>query len=126
MALLELSHIRRNFSHQQVLKDINLKVEAGEFVAVMGESGAGKSTLLNIIATLIRADAGVITLDGCDLTRLSAAKAAKLRREKLGFVFQNYNLLDNFTCADNIYLPLILTKKKWVLIKISCKRYANS
>lgn len=112
MAFLTLKHIQRIFGpgNNQVvaLKDISLTVDAGEYVAIMGESGAGKSTLLNIIATLDQASSGKITLNGRDLTKLPEKAAAQYRREHLGFVFQNFNLLDSFNNQDNIFLPLVL------------------
>lgn len=115
MPLLTLEHIRRIFKEnsQQIvaLKDISLTVEAGDYVAIMGESGAGKTTLLNIIATLDKASSGTIKLEGQDLNELTERNAAKFRREQLGFVFQNFNLLNTFNNRDNIFLPLVLAKK---------------
>ena len=85
-----------------------LSVEKGEYVAVMGESGSGKTTLLNILAALDKPTGGRIRLDGQDLSELSEKEISQLRRDKLGFVFQDFNLLDTFTLEDNIYLPLVL------------------
>ena len=115
MNLLHLSHIKRTYNANSThpvhaLKDISFDVNAGEYIAIMGESGAGKSTLLNIIATLEKASAGEILLNGQDLSDLTADEAAKYRREHLGFIFQHFNLLDSLSNRDNIYLPLVLAQ----------------
>ena len=115
MTLLNLQHIQRLFNpnsanHVMALKDITFTIQEGEYVSIMGESGAGKSTLLNIIATLDQATAGQITLNGTDLSSLSEDEAARYRREHLGFVFQQFNLLDSLSNRDNIYLPLVLAR----------------
>lgn len=117
MSLLNLKHIKKVFTEgntNQVvaLRDIDLSVEKGEFVAIMGESGAGKSTLLNIIATLDQPTSGTITLNQTDLSHLSEKDSSQFRREHLGFVFQSFNLLDTFNNRDNIFLPLVLSKAK--------------
>lgn len=116
MSLLTLRHIRRAFvsgKNNQImaLKDISMEVEKGDYVAIMGESGAGKTTLLKIIATLDQASSGTIILNNKDLSQLSEKKAAKFRRQHLGFVFQNFNLLDTFSNQDNIFLPLVLDRQ---------------
>ena len=90
------------------LQTVNLTVERGEFVAIMGESGSGKTTLLNIIATLDKPTEGEIELDGQSMQSMKEKHLAKFRRDRLGFVFQEFNLLDNFSVRDNIYLPLVL------------------
>ncbi|GAJ25699.1 ABC transporter ATP-binding protein [Liquorilactobacillus sucicola DSM 21376 = JCM 15457] len=118
MNVLDLNHIRRVFADDNknkvtALKDVSLSVDTGEYVAIMGESGAGKTTLLNIIATLDKATSGSITLNNIDLNKLPEKQTAKFRREHLGFVFQNFNLLDTFNNRDNIFLPLVLAKKKY-------------
>ncbi|MBU3851194.1 MAG: ABC transporter ATP-binding protein [Candidatus Paralactobacillus gallistercoris] len=115
MPLLQLQHVKRIFADGKnnatlALKDISFTLNQGEFVAIMGESGAGKSTLLNIIATLDQPTNGKVILNNQDLTNFSEKKAAQFRREHLGFVFQNFNLLDTFNNRDNIFLPLVLTK----------------
>ncbi|WP_317636629.1 ABC transporter ATP-binding protein [Xylocopilactobacillus apicola] len=96
---------------ERVLKGISFEVADNEFVAIMGESGAGKSTLLNLIATLDDPTAGTITLNGQDLNQVKEDERAKFRREHLGFIFQDFDLLDTFNVQDNIYLPLVLAKK---------------
>lgn len=92
------------------LDNINLEVEKGEFVAVMGPSGAGKSTLLNVISTIDRPSSGTVFIDNEDITKLKEAKLSSFRRNKLGFVFQDFNLLDTMTLKENIILPLVLSK----------------
>jgi len=92
------------------LDDINLTVEEGEFVSIMGPSGAGKSTLLNILATIDTPTTGTIIIDGADLMEMKEEQLSAFRREKLGFIFQDYNLLDTLTVKENILLPLTLSK----------------
>ena len=114
MALLEIHHVKKvyttRFGGNQVtaLRDVNFAVEDGEYVAIMGESGAGKTTLLNILAALDRPTAGEVLLDGHDITQISEKALSAFRRDHLGFVFQDFNLLDTFSLRDNIYLPLVL------------------
>ena len=92
------------------LNGIDIDVEAGEFLAIMGPSGSGKTTLLNIMSTIDRPTGGKITFDGHDLLKIKSEELAKFRRDKIGFVFQDFNLLDNMTVMDNIALPLALNK----------------
>ena len=103
------------FGGQQVeaLRDVNFEVEEGEYVAIMGESGSGKTTLLNILAALDRPTAGSVLLDGKDLAGVRESDMAAFRRDHLGFVFQEFNLLDTFSLKDNICLPLVLAGKSW-------------
>ena len=114
MSLLEVRHLKKvyttRFGGNQVeaLRNVNFTVEAGEYVAIMGESGSGKTTLLNILAALDRPTSGEILLDGKSLSKISQNKLAAFRRDNLGFVFQDFNLLDTFSLQDNIYLPLVL------------------
>ncbi len=116
MPILELKNIKRIYKTKNIvteaLKDINLSVEEGEFISIMGESGAGKTTLLNIIASFDRPSAGNIYLGGEDLTGLKDSELASFRRKRLGFVFQDFNLLDQFSNRDNIFLPLVLSNEK--------------
>ncbi len=95
----------------EALKNVSFTVEEGEFVAIMGESGSGKTTLLNILAALDKPTGGTILLDGKDLLKIKESAVATFRRDNLGFVFQDFNLLDTFTLEDNIYLPLVLAGK---------------
>jgi len=110
MSLLTVSHIKKAYGATHVLQDITLTIERGEFVGIMGPSGAGKSTLLNVIATIDKPTAGSIVIDGDEITALKRDQLAEFRRRKLGFVFQDYNLLDTLTVRENIVLPLALMK----------------
>ena len=97
----------------EALKNVSFQVEEGEYVAIMGESGSGKTTLLNILATLDKPSGGKVLLQGKDLSQIKEKDLASFRRDNLGFVFQDFNLLDTFTLEDNIYLPLVLANKKY-------------
>ena len=91
------------------LRNVTFTVEEGEYVAIMGESGSGKTTLLNILAALDRPTGGQVKLDGQDLSKIRESDIAAFRRDRLGFVFQDFNLLDTLSIEDNIYLPLVLS-----------------
>ncbi len=110
--MIELSHIHRNFQvgEQTVhaLDDVNLTVEAGEYLSIMGPSGSGKSTLLNLIGLLDRPTSGIYRLDGQDVTALSDREQAEVRNRRIGFVFQAFHLVPRLTAAENVELPLIL------------------
>lgn len=114
MSLLEVRNVKKVYATRlgaakvQALCDVNFSVEEGEYVAVMGESGSGKTTLLNILASLDRATSGQVLLNGRDITEIRHGEICAFRREHLGFVFQDFNLLDTLTLRDNIYLPLVL------------------
>ena len=114
MSLLEVQNLKKiyktRFGGQEVeaLRDVSFTVEEGEFAAIMGESGSGKTTLLNILAALDKATAGRVVLQGMDLSGISEKEIAAFRRDHLGFVFQEFNLLDTFSIEDNIFLPLVL------------------
>ena len=114
MSILEVNGIRKVYSTRiggnkvEALKNVNFSVEQGEYVAIMGESGSGKTTLLNILAAIDKPTSGSIVLDGRELSGIKEAAVASFRRDNLGFVFQEFNLLDTFTLEDNIYLPLVL------------------
>lgn len=116
MAILELKNIKRTYKTKcvvtEVLKGIDFSVEAGEFVAIMGESGAGKTTLLNVIATFDKPTSGSVILNGKEISTLKNSEISTFRRNKLGFVFQDFNLLNQFNNRDNIYLPLVLSNQK--------------
>ncbi|MCY6960670.1 MULTISPECIES: ABC transporter ATP-binding protein [Clostridium] len=92
------------------LHDINLEIKEGEFVGVMGPSGAGKTTLLNIISTIDKASSGIVNVDGDNILNMNEDKLSSFRRNKLGFIFQDFNLLDTLTLKENIVLPLALSK----------------
>jgi putative ABC transport system ATP-binding protein len=106
--LLEIADLSRQFSGRSVLQDVSLRLEAGEYVAIVGESGVGKSTLLNLIAGLDRPDAGRLVLDGIDYAQLGEDALTRLRRDKLGFVFQAFHVLPHLTVRQNVALPLWL------------------
>ncbi len=117
MTILDVKNLKKiyttRFGQNQVeaLSDVSFSVEAGEYLAIMGESGSGKSTLLNILAALDKPTSGEVLLDGQALSQIGDREIAAFRRINLGFVFQEYNLLDTFSLRDNIYLPLVLSGK---------------
>ena len=117
MAMLQVECLKKiyttRFGGNQVhaLSDVSFSVETGEYVAIMGESGSGKTTLLNILAALDQPTSGKVFLDGKDLTMVKEREIAAFRRDNLGFVFQDFNLLDTFSLKDNIFLPLVLAGK---------------
>lgn len=118
MALLDVKNVKKiyttRFGGNQVvaLRDVNFSVEQREYVAIMGESGSGKTTLLNILAALDKPTGGKVFLKGRDLSSVKEKEIAAFRRQNLGFVFQDFNLLDTFSLKDNIFLPLVLSGKK--------------
>ncbi|MBB6433254.1 ABC transporter ATP-binding protein [Leuconostoc carnosum] len=115
--LLEVNHVEKvfktRFSNKTTiaLRDVDFSVDNGEYIAIMGESGSGKTTLLNILATLERSTHGQVLLNGTNITNIKENDLAKFRREHLGFVFQDFNLLDTLNVRDNIYLPLVLNRE---------------
>lgn len=115
MSLLTVTHLKKIYSTRfggnqvEALRDVNFSVESGEYVAIMGESGSGKTTLLNILAALDRPTSGSIILEGRDFSQIKDGEVAAFRRDNLGFVFQEFNLLDTFSLEDNICLPLVLS-----------------
>lgn len=119
MSILEVRGLKKIYSTRfggnkvEALRNVNFTVEEGEYVAVMGESGSGKTTLLNILAALDNPTNGNVVLDGKDLSKIKEKDVAAFRRDNLGFVFQDFNLLDTFTLEDNIYLPLVLAGKNY-------------
>ncbi len=120
MALLEVNNIKKTYVQRfggnrvEALKNVSFSAEDGEFIAIMGESGSGKTTLLNILAALDRPTAGSVILDGRDLTKIKESEMSSFRRDNLGFVFQEFNLLDTFSVKDNILLPLVLRGMKYL------------
>lgn len=119
MAILSVDHVKKIYTTRfggnqvQALSNVSFEVEEGEYVAIMGESGSGKTTLLNILASLDKPTSGTVLLDGRDLTKVREAEKAAFRRDNLGFVFQEFNLLDTFSLEDNIFLPLVLAGKQY-------------
>lgn len=119
MSILEVNGLRKVYTTRfggtkvEALKNVNFSVEQGEYVAIMGESGSGKTTLLNILAALDKPTSGNVILDGRDISAIKESSISAFRRDNLGFVFQDFNLLDTFTLEDNIYLPLVLAGKNY-------------
>lgn len=119
MSMLAVNNLRKVYTTRfggesvEALRNVNFTVEEGEYVAIMGESGSGKTTLLNILASLDKPTGGEVLLQNEKITSIKEADLAKFRREHLGFVFQDFNLLDNFSVGDNIMLPLVLAGKKY-------------
>lgn len=130
MTILELKNVKKVYETKNVtteaLKEINFSVKKGEFISIMGESGAGKTTLLNIIATLDKATAGTVLLNGQDITALQDKEISKFRRKELGFVFQDFNLLDQFSNKDNIFLPLVLSEIEPADMKLRLEKLQSS
>lgn len=124
MSILEVKNIKKVYTTRfgnnkvEALKNVNFQVEKGEYVAIMGESGSGKTTLLNILAALDRPTGGSVFLDGRNLSDIKESDMAAFRRDELGFVFQDFNLLDTFPVEDNIYLPLVLAGKSYNEMKV--------
>ena len=115
MAILEVNNLKKVYttrlggSQVEALKNLSFSVEEGEYVAIMGESGSGKTTLLNILAALDKPTGGQVILNGKNIVDIREKEISAFRRENLGFVFQDFNLLDNFSLKDNIVLPLVLS-----------------
>lgn len=131
MALLEAKNIRKVYATRfggnqvQALTDVSFTVDEGEYVAIMGESGSGKTTLLNILAALDRPTSGTVLLDGKDISAIREKQLAAFRRDQLGFVFQDFNLLDTFSLKDNILLPLVLQGMNWREMEANLLPIAN-
>ena len=119
MAILAVNNLKKTYTTRfggnqvKALTNVSFQVESGEYVAIMGESGSGKTTLLNILAALDKPTGGTVLLEGQDLSRIREADKAAFRRDNLGLVFQDFNLLDTFTLRDNIYLPLVLANMSY-------------
>lgn len=117
MSMLDVQSLKKVYTTRfggakvEALRNVNFTVEKGEYVAIMGESGSGKTTLLNILAALDKPTSGTVRLEGQELTAIRESAMAAFRRDNLGFVFQDFNLLDTFTLEDNIFLPLVLAGK---------------
>lgn len=131
MALLKAKNIRKVYATRfggnqvQALTDVSFTVDEGEYVAIMGESGSGKTTLLNILAALDRPTSGTVLLDGKDISAIRENQLAAFRRDQLGFVFQDFNLLDTFSLKDNILLPLVLQGMNWREMEANLLPIAN-
>lgn len=131
MTLLDVQHVQKTYHTRfggqavQALKDIHFSIEAGEYVAIMGESGSGKTTLLNILALLDQPTKGLVYLNGQDTTTIKQADVADFRRNELGFVFQDFNLLDTLSVKDNMILPLVLSNQPAKQMDSRVKPVAN-
>lgn len=131
MALLEVNNLKKiyvtRFGGNQVtaLSNVSFSVEIGEYVAIMGESGSGKTTLLNILASLDKATSGEVLLNDKSFSAIKERDLSRFRREHLGFVFQDFNLLDNFSIQDNIFLPLVLSGKGYLEMSQKLKPIAK-
>lgn len=131
MSILEVNRLKKTYTTRfggnkvEALKNVSFSVEKGEYVAIMGESGSGKTTLLNILASLDKPTGGSVSLDGMDLSKIKESRLAEFRRDNLGFVFQEFNLLDTLSVEDNIYLPLVLAGKSHVEMEEKIKPVAQ-
>ena len=108
--MIDARNINVKFGKRQILKDLNFKVNKGEYISIIGKSGAGKSTLLNVISTLEKEYSGNVYYQNKDIRDYNDVEISKLRNKKIGFIFQNFNLLEDFTVIENIMLPARLTK----------------
>ena len=132
MSMLDVSGLKKVYTTRlggnkvEALRNVSFSVEEGEYVAIMGESGSGKTTLLNILAALDQPTGGSVRLDGRDLAGIRESQVAAFRRDHLGFVFQEFNLLDTFSLEDNICLPLVLAGKSPKEMKERVRQVAQS
>lgn len=131
MSLLQVQELKKVYSNRfgknklEALANLSFSVESGEYIAIMGESGSGKTTLLNILAALDRPTNGKVLLNDQDIVQISEKDISKFRRENLGFVFQDFNLLDTFSLKDNIFLPLVLSGNKHEMMEEKLKPIAE-
>lgn len=117
--------IKNNKNTFKILKDINLEVKEGEFLSIMGPSGAGKTTLLNILSTVDKPTSGNVYYENKDISKMNNKELSRFRRYNIGFIFQDYNLLDSMSVEDNIALPLVISNEKQKTIKSEILRLAK-
>lgn len=117
--------IKNNKNTFKILKDINLEVKEGEFLSIMGPSGAGKTTLLNILSTVDKPTSGNVYYENKDISKMNNKELSRFRRDNIGFIFQDYNLLDSMSVEDNIALPLVISNEKQKTIKSEILRLAK-
>lgn len=115
--MLEILNVKKNYGKLEVLKGINLKINSGDFIAIVGRSGSGKTTLLNLIGGIDTPTSGSIIFNGNDITKCSENQLSLYRRKEIGFIFQSFNLLPNLTVYENIRIPLLLNKKDTSIIQ---------
>lgn len=126
--MIKISNIRKSFGEVEVLKGIDLDIQKGEIVSIVGQSGAGKTTLLQIIGTLLRPDAGMVEINGVDVTSLSEKSVSKFRNQNIGFVFQSHQLLPEFTAIENVIIPALIndgTRKQCEIKAVELLEYLN-
>lgn len=131
MSILQVNNLKKVYvtrfggNHVQALTNVTFSVEEGEYVAIMGESGSGKTTLLNILAALDKPTSGEVLLNGKSILSIKEKEISAFRRDNLGFVFQDFNLLDTFSLKDNIFLPLVLAGKSYQEMEQRLQPIAN-
>ncbi|MBU3186767.1 ABC transporter ATP-binding protein [Clostridium estertheticum] len=131
MVLVEVKNLKKIYSTRfggnkvQALDDVSFSVEAGEYIAIMGESGSGKTTLLNILASLDKPTSGEVILEGKNIVNIKESEISAFRRNHLGYVFQDFNLLDTFSIKDNIFLPLVLSGKDYKEMESRLEPFVN-
>ena len=127
--MLKAINLKKDFKTNKntfkILREINLEVKEGEFISIMGPSGAGKTTLLNILSTVDKPTSGTVYYDNQDISKMNNKQLSKFRRDNIGFIFQDYNLLDSMSVEDNMALPLIIGNEKQIKIKSEVLRLAK-
>lgn len=126
--MIKISNIRKSFGEVEVLKGIDLDIQKGEIVSIVGQSGAGKTTLLQIIGTLLRPDVGMVEINGVDVTSLSEKNVSRFRNQNIGFVFQSHQLLPEFTAIENVIIPALIndgSRKQCEIKAVELLEYLN-
>ena len=124
MVLLKAEHITKKHSGRTIIKDINIELHKGELISLLGVSGSGKTTLFHVLSGLTTPEEGRVLLNGEDITKISEKHISQFRRKNLGFVFQDFNLLDTFSLRDNIFLPLVLSKENYDVMETKLNHLA--